>query len=423
MSGHDDYDLAAAERRWRRQSEEEEQQRLARTARHRTHMRRIHRRRQAVAGAVLVLLLGVIAGAWSLAGTRSNGRGTVQSGARTATPSARNGLAVVRSVHVAQPATLRGIHISMYVAGQPSKVRSLFSLAGPDGQGLNAVEIDVKDERGTVGFTSGVPALARQVHAARPEYDVDRVVREAHAAGLYVIGRVVSFEDPLLATARPGLAIHSRSGGIWRNSSGVGWLNEYDRHVWAYLIGLGRAAAAHGFDEVQFDYVRFPTDGNLADAIWPNRVHEPYARTIVRFLTEAANALHPLGVRVSADVFGLAATRNLGIGQSVPQLGRVLDAVSPMAYPSHYGPGEFGLPSPDADPYDTVYRTMSDFRDALRDSPRTQIRPWLQDFAYPRPYTLADIVSEIHAAERAGASGWMLWNPSSVYTVDALRTG
>jgi hypothetical protein len=329
----------------------------------------------------------------------------------------------VRPLHVAQPASLHGVHVSMYVAGQPAKLRSLLSLARPGGQDLNAVEVDVKDERGTVGFTSGVPALAHRVGAARPEYDPDRVVREAHAAGLYVIGRVVSFEDPVLAAADPGLAIRTRSGGIWRNSAGSAWLNEYDPRVWAYLIALGRAAAAHGFDEVQFDYVRFPTDGNLSDAVWPHRAHEPYARTIVRFLTQAAAALHPLGVRVSADVFGLAATRDLGIGQSVPQLGRVLDAVSPMAYPSHYGPGEFGLTNPDTDPYDTVYRTMSDFRDALRDSPRTQIRPWLQDFAYPRPYSLSDIVSEIHAAERGGASGWMLWNPSSVYTVGALRAG
>ena len=422
MSGHDDYDLAAAERRWRRQSAEEEEQRLARTARHRAHMRRIHRRRRTTAGAVLALLVGVVAGAWSLAGTHSAGRGT-PAAARSASHPTAHGAAVVRPVHVAQPASLRGVHVSMYVAGLPSRLRSLLSLARPGGQGLNAVEIDVKDERGTVGFTSGVPALARQVRAAQPEYDPDRVVREAHAAGLYVIGRVVAFEDPVLAAARPSLAIHTRSGGIWRNSAGSAWLNEYDPRVWTYLIGLGRAAAAHGFDEVQFDYVRFPTDGNLADAVWPHPVREPYAQTIARFLKQAAAALHPLGVRVSADVFGLAATRDLGIGQSVPQLGRVLDAVSPMAYPSHYGPGEFGLPSPDADPYATVYRTMADFRDALRDSPRTQIRPWLQDFAYPRPYSLADILNEIHAAERGGASGWMLWNPSSVYTADALRAG
>src|SRR5689334_10203056 len=130
MSGHDDYDLAAAERRWRRQSAEEEEQRLARTARHRAHMRRIHRRRRTTAGAVLVLLVGVVAGAWSLAGTHSAGRGT-PAAARSASHPTAHGAAVVRPVHVAQPASLRGVHVSMYVAGLPSRLRSLLSLARP----------------------------------------------------------------------------------------------------------------------------------------------------------------------------------------------------------------------------------------------------------------------------------------------------
>jgi hypothetical protein len=245
-----------------------------------------------------------------------------------------------------------------------------------------------------------------------------------------VIGRIVCFEDPILAAKRPSLAIRRRGGGVWTNDAGLGWTNPYRARVWSYLIELGRAAAAHGFDEIQFDYVRFPSDGDIGQIVYPGARHEPYHATLRRFLTRARRALRPLGVKLSADVFGLAATRDLGIGQNVRRLAPLLDAISPMAYPSHYGPGEFNLPQPDDAPAAVVRETMRDFRRALRQRVRlgfgwrrtrvaaqaTQIRPWLQDFALPRPYTLADVRAQIRAAERGGASGWLLWNAGNVYT-------
>jgi len=246
-------------------------------------------------------------------------------------------------------------------------------------------------------------------------------VRQAHKRGIYVIGRIVCFEDPKTSEKDPALAIRTTSGGVWTNAAGLGWVNPYNQKDWDYLIGLGKAAARHGFDEIQFDYVRFPTDGNLSDAIFPGKRKEPYSATLLRFLTEATRELHPLHVNVSADVFGLAAAHDLGIGQNIKRIGPLLDAISPMAYPSHYNAGEYNLPNPDDAPFQTVLHTMHDFKRKLGAAP-TKLRPWLQDFTLPgeRAYTIADVRAQIRAAERGGASGWLLWNAGVEYTEKAF---
>jgi hypothetical protein len=231
----------------------------------------------------------------------------------------------------------------------------------------------------------------------------------------------VCFEDPITSGKNPGRAIRTTAGGVWQNAAGLGWLNPYDTRNWAYLVQIGRAAAMQGFDEIQFDYVRFPTDGDLSQAVFPHKTKEAYSQTLVRFLTLARKRLHPLGVRVSADVFGLSASHNLGIGQNVKRIAPLLDAISPMAYPSHYYPGEFNIPNPDDAPGRIVSYTMRDFRKALKGT-KTQLRPWLQDFSLQRRYTLADVRAQIRAAEKGGAKGWLLWNAAVQYTDEALAT-
>jgi hypothetical protein len=303
------------------------------------------------------------------------------------------------------------------LASIPGKIEEYLSLTS---QGLNTLELDVKDENGYVGFESPrLPALARTTGAARPYYDVARVVRMAHEAHVYLIGRVVVFQDPTLTQSRPDLAIRREGGGVWTTSAGLGWANEYDPRVWKYNVDVAAAAAKAGFDEIQFDYVRFPTDGDIASAIFAHRKRESREATIDRFFTYAVGRLHRLRVRVSADLFGLAATRDLGIGQAPKRVGRVLDAIYPMVYPSHFNPGEYNLLKPEAFPYATVVHALHDFRRQTRGE-HVRLVPWLQDFSINVPYGLEEVGEQIDAARAMHAAGFLLWNPVGLYTKDAL---
>ena len=170
--------------------------------------------------------------------------------------------AVASSNHVAMPKFVRGVHISLGIAASPTKMNQFINLTS---KGLNTLEIDVKDENGEVGYTAGAPALARRIGATRNYYDARKLIADAHAAGIYVIGRIVCFEDPILSNRLPAHAIRTTSGGVWKNASGLGWTNEYDPFVWNYLMSLSKSAAKMGFDEIQYDYVRFPTDGDIVD--------------------------------------------------------------------------------------------------------------------------------------------------------------
>jgi hypothetical protein len=316
------------------------------------------------------------------------------------------------------PREVRGVHVTMALASIPGKLDQYIALKR---DGLNTIELDVKDENGQVGFDPvGVP-LAGELGAAHRYYDPEHVAAKIHAAGLYLIGRVVTFEDPILSAGDPALAIRRADGSRWLSASGLGWTNPYDRRVWRYDVGIAAAAARAGFDEIQFDYVRFPSDGDLSQIRYPGSHPQPMGWTVPLFAKYAAARLHPLGVRVSADVFGLAATRNLGIGQFPRRLAPYLDTIYPMVYPSHYVSGEYGIVDPNSRPGVTVAYSLRDFRSKL-EGRKTQIIPWLQDFTLGRSYSLADVQDEIQSARLEHSRGFMLWNPEGVYTVAALST-
>ena len=365
----------------------------------------------------MLLLAGVVAavaGGATYFSTRS-GRST-----QAAAPGTKEAVRTpaARSVFRSQlPTEIRGLHVTEGLASIPGKLDEYMALGS---QGLNAIELDVKDENGYVGFVSAhTPSLARAIGAARTYYDATKVAALAHAKGLYLIGRVVVFQDPTLASARSELAIQSRYGGIWKTSGGLGWANEYDPAVWKYNVDIAVAAAKAGFDEIQFDYVRFPTDGDLTTAVWPHKRKESRSVTIERFFRYAASRLHPLRVRVSADLFGLAATRDMGIGQSPRRVGKVLDAIYPMVYPSHFNPGEFNLLRPEAFPYATVVHALRDFRRQTRGQ-KVRLVPWLQDFSISYTYGKDEVAEQIDAARAMHAAGFLLWNPSGVYTANVL---
>jgi hypothetical protein len=377
--------------------------------------RRLKQRRRRVRRAVAALVLVLLVGGFAFGAHTLSNR-----------PGAGTTVAVKRAVAVEPtktkphfrdlPAEIRGVHVTMALASIPGRIDQYLALAG---EGLNTIELDVKDENGDVAFVPSAVPLARQIGAAKPYYKPREIARKVHAAGLYLVGRIVTFEDPVLSEKRPELALHNADGSLWKNNAGLGWTNEYDKRVWDYVVSLGEAAVRAGFDEIQFDYVRFPSDGDVSQIRYPVKTPEPKGWTIARFVHYAANRLHPLGARVSVDVFGLAATRDLGIGQKPGRLARYVDAVYPMVYPSHFYSGEFGLDDPNADPGDTVDQALADFQQQLRGK-KALLVPWLQDFSLGRSYTLADVRAQIDAARGRGAAGFMLWNPLGLYTAGAL---
>jgi putative glycosyl hydrolase protein len=405
----DDYDFRASERRRARELDELEARRLRARERQRAQLRAAHRRRRLTVLGVLGLVIGVASGAWVW---------------RSDTPKVRTPIAPVKQAAAPQkkavrtmPAITRGVHVSEAWAG-PAKPGYLDQVLHTPG--LNLIELDVKDENGEVaGLGDRTPAMAVRYGAARSYYDLAQAVRIAHDRHIWVVARIVSFKDPIVAEKNASIAIHDRRGGIWHDGGGKPWLNEYSPGAWKYLIDLAKAAARTGVDEVQFDYVRFPSEGVLSDMRWPHKVAEPKNATIPRFLAAAHKALEPLGVKISVDLFGLAADHDLGIGQDVAQIAKHVDVISPMLYPDHYTNGELGISVPKDDPSSTVALSMGTFRSQLIASPNVKIRPWLQDFD---GYGLPEIRAQTSAAARQGAAGWMLWDAGMDYTWGAFGT-
>ncbi len=370
--------------------------------------RRIVRKRRAIAlGAVVVACSVSFFGAWGIKST--GGKKAVVKSTATETPAKKAAPARKRTP---RPKEIRGVHVSLGTENTKARFASILGMADPR-SGMNAIELDIKDERGIVGFASRV-TVARASGAAQPYYEPRKDVRAAHARGLYVIGRIVVFQDDYVGKKYPDRAARTRSGGVWKTTQGHIWLNPKDRRNWAYAVALGKEAAGYGFDEILFDYVRFPSDGDVASAVFkgPKETHD---QTITNFLTFAAKQLHPLGLRVSASIFGLAATNDLGIGQNPRMLRNVVDDVYPMAYPSLYGPNQYGIPSPVGNPHDTVAASLSDWQRKLIGGSAT-ITPWLQAWNY----TPAQIEAQISAARQAGTGGFLLWNAQSDYTAATL---
>jgi hypothetical protein len=378
----------------------------------RRHAARRRRRRRQV---LLVAIVALAAASVGL-GARVLTPAESPSGRSPSQPEGRGAGAPAKRELRPLPYEMRGVHITMGLASLRGKLDEYFALTK---SGLNTIELDVKDESGEVAFSEPAVALARSVGAARTYYRPRQVARRAHDRGLYLIGRVVVFEDPILAVRRPGMAIRTPGGGVWTNSAGLGWSNPYDRRVWKYNVDVAAAAVRSGFDEIMFDYIRFPSDGDVDSAVYGRRARAPKGVTIARFLTYARERLRPLGARVSAAVFGLSATRELGIGQATRRIAPHVDVLYPMVYPSHYGAGELGLDDPNALPGWTVARSLRDFRRTLRGLD-TRLIPWLQDFSLGRTYALEDVQEQVKAARRAATGGFLLWNPSGVYNEEAL---
>ena len=288
---------------------------------------------------------------------------------------------------------------------------------------MNTIEIDVKDENGEIGFVPSSVPLARTVGAAKAYYKPREAARLAHRKGVYLIGRVVMFEDPLLSAGSAG-ACDQESGRIGlAKRAGLGWTNPYDKRVWDYNVWIAEVAARAGFDEIQFDYVRFPTDGNVdSTSSIPRKTATPPGWVIAEFVHYAAKRLRPLGVRVSTDLFGLAATRDLGIGQ-VPQPDReVRRRDLPDGLPVPFRPGRVRARGSERVP-------RGDGRVGARPlPPRAEAG---QGGADPVAAGLL-VRPDVRALGREGAdrrgppdgrARLLLWNPLGIYTPGALAPG
>jgi hypothetical protein len=294
---------------------------------------------------------------------------------------------------------------------------------------LNAVVIDVKGDRGWVIYRTGVEqALAAGAQGPATLKDFDAMMADLKARGIYTIARIVTFKDNILANHRPDLAIiDTRTGKPWVDNEKLAWLDPFREEVWNYNIALAKEAAARGFDEIQFDYVRFPTDGKLGAARYlkPNN-RETRLPAITAFLERARREIGKTGAFVAADVFGYTAfnDNDTDIGQRIEELAPHLDYICPMVYPSGYQLGIPGYRNPVVNSYEVVRESV---RLTRKRSAHTQVRvrPWLQDFkdyAFDRRvFGVTEIRNQIRGSDDGGGTGWMLWNPRNDYTGQALR--
>jgi hypothetical protein len=314
------------------------------------------------------------------------------------------------------PVEIRGVHVTIGLASLPGKLEEYADL---EQDGLTAIELDIKDENGEIGFTSSSLKLAQQVGAMRDFYDARDAAKLVHQRGLYLIGRIVVFEDPMLSHGRPDLAVQRSDGSVWEDAAGLGWTNPYDKRVWDYNVDVAEAAARAGFDEIMFDYVRFPSDGDVDSTVYRNQGGLERRDAIPSFVKYAARRLRPMGVRVSAAVFGLSAVRDLGIGQVPKRIAPHVDAIYAMTYPSLFGPGELGLSDPGATPGPTVARALKRFNLQLRGT-NALLLPWVQDFSFSVPYGRDEVRAQIYSARLAGAKGYLIWNAAGEYTDGTL---
>jgi len=322
------------------------------------------------------------------------------------------------------PLRPKALYLSFYGIGS-SRLRNA-ALDLIDTSELNAVVIDVKGDRGMIAFKSDVP-LAATAHSneLRTIPDAKALIHGLHRKNMYAIARIVVFKDDPLATARPDLAVKRASGALFRDRERLAWTDPFNTEVWDYNISIAVEAAQIGFDEIQFDYVRFPDAPGLKFSK-PTSLKSRIG-AICDFLGEARRRLAPYNVFLAADIFGYV-TWNLDdthIGQRLEELAPIVDYISPMLYPSCF---QFGIPGyrdPLAHPYEIVFLSLQNARE--RGIPSIRFRPWLQafrDYAFDRrEFTGIQIRQQITAAEKFGSDGWMLWNPRNQYTPAGLNVG
>jgi hypothetical protein len=292
---------------------------------------------------------------------------------------------------------------------------------------INAVVIDIKEFEGEV-YIPGV-SMAEKAGAYVPAMpDIGTWLADLKRQNVYTVARIVVFKDNIMPRKNKALAVKNPQGDLWYDRHRITWLDPYNTEAGRYNLLIALQAAKLGFDEVQFDYIRFPTDGSLSQM----RFAKPYSKkeapqALIGFLKQARQLLEPTGTKISIDVFGLTTTDNtgMGIGQLFAPMAEQIDFVCPMVYPSHYAKGEYGIPNPNDQPYKTISMAMHDALRALGPAQAWKLRPYLQDFSLKGRgirYGKKEVRAQIQAAADQGVESWTLWNARCSYTLDAIKT-
>jgi len=326
---------------------------------------------------------------------------------------------------------VKGIYVSGPIAGH-TKMDDLIALV--DETELNAMVIDVKNDDGRITYKMQTDTVLEIDAGIGYIHDIDELIRKCKEKDIYLIARIVAFRDPYLAEQKPELAVKTLTGETFRDKNGLAWVNPYRKEVWDYLMEIAKGAIESGFDEIQFDYIRFSTDLKAGETYFgPEAETISKIDIITKFTEYAYETLSPLGVYVAADVFGTVIDNETDqsiVGQDYVQMAQHLDYICPMVYPSHYVNGAYGIPIPDAEPYRTVQAAMSSSAQVLDSVPeenRANVRVWLQSFTASWvsghiSYGREQIRDQIKGAYDAGYEEWILWNAGVNYQRDSLLT-
>lgn len=322
----------------------------------------------------------------------------------------------------------KGLYLTATSAG--ARLKHYIDLANTTE--INSYVIDVKNDYGTVCYDSKVP-LAKEIGAIEVRYDMDKVIKELHDNNIYAIARIVVFKDPILAKNKPELAIKNKNGGLFVHNN-MNWVNAYNKASWQYSIDLAKEALAKGFDEIQFDYIRFP-DGRKSEMVFGETGGKKMNEAVNEFLAYARQQL-PDAI-LSGDVFAIICESpgdTEGIGQVWEEVGKSLDYVCPMAYPSHYALGQringVVFPKPDLDPYGVIKNTFVKAKARLDkvEGHKPLVRAYLQDFSATwigkgnwQYYEDAQVKQQIQAVYDAGYEEWLLWDPMNNYREGAFK--
>lgn len=330
---------------------------------------------------------------------------------------------------------VKGIYVSAYVAGTGDMMDKIIEEI--DRTELNAVVIDVKDDQGRITFAMDSPTV-NEIGACEVFInDLPGLIQKLKEHDIFPIARVVAFRDPYLAEKKPEWSLHVADGSIYRDNKGLAWVDPYKREVWDYLVEVGKKAGEMGFKEIQFDYIRFAVDSTMKDVVFDDGNTGGLSKTevITEFISYAYDELAREGLYVSADVFGTIMRSKedaASVGQEYTDMAEHLDYICPMIYPSHYGPGNFGIENPDKEPYDTIRNALKGSRELLaaakvEGKSQATVRPWLQDFTASY---LADYIdygdeqvrAQIQAVYDAGYDEWILWDAGVSYHYGGLLT-
>lgn len=321
-----------------------------------------------------------------------------------------------------KPERVRGIYVTAWTASGNTKMEKLLKLL--DDTELNAMVIDIRDS-GNMYFKTDI-ALAQ--HAPKTQVaikDGKPLMQKLKKRGVYPIARIACFRDKYVPSAVPELGVQKSGGGLWKDRSGHTWLDPYNKKNWDYLAETVEFALDLGFPEIQLDYVRFPSEGSATNQVFPAKKSygDGKARpddVITAFAEFIGEKVRARGAEYSADIFGIisSGTTDQGIGQTLEKIAEPFDLVCPMVYPSHFAKGEYGIAHPNAQPYITIKKSLTDYKKRI---PNKKVRPWLQDFSLFGVHYGADKVkAQIKAAREIGYTEYLLWNAGNNYTAAAL---